>query len=81
MKLTSGVNFINIIRALFSYKSRFGSFFSSYMYVVKAAQMTFVRKARAYNVDEIDHRKKNIKFANAIGCSFLPILSIPILLL
>ncbi len=76
MKLTTGVNFINIIRALFSYESRFGSFFSSYMYVI-----TFVRKARAYNVDEIDHRKKNIKFANAIGCSFLPSLSIPISLL
>jgi len=28
--------------------------FSSYMYIEKAAKMTFVRKMRAYNVDEID---------------------------
>jgi hypothetical protein len=36
MKLTTGVNFINVLRMNFLYKRRFGSFFSSYMYVVKA---------------------------------------------
>ncbi len=30
--------------------------FSSYIYVEKAAEMTFVLKMRAYNVDEIDGR-------------------------
>ncbi len=31
--------------------------FSSCMYVVKAAETTFVQKTRAYNVDEIDGRR------------------------
>jgi hypothetical protein len=51
-----GVNFINIICVLFSYESLFGSFFSSFMYLVKAAEMMFVRNIRTYNVDEIDGR-------------------------
>jgi hypothetical protein len=32
----------------------FWQLFSSYMYVEKAAKMTFVRKRREFNVDEID---------------------------
>ncbi len=51
-----GVNFINVKRMNFLYKCHFGSFFSSYLYVKKAAEMTFVRKIRTYNVDEIDGR-------------------------
>ncbi len=50
----SGVNFINIKCANFLYKCQFSSFFSSYVYVKKAAETTFVRKIRTYNVDEID---------------------------
>ncbi len=37
-----GVNFINILRTNFSYVRK------------KAAEKTFVRKIRAYNVDQID---------------------------
>jgi len=40
----------------FLYKWYFSSFFSSYMYIVKATETTFVQKTRAYNVDEIDGR-------------------------
>jgi hypothetical protein len=43
--------FINILRTIFLLESRFGSFFSSYMYVTCSM---FVRKTRAYKVDEID---------------------------
>ncbi len=40
-----GVNFINMYECTnFSYECRFGSFFSSYMYIVKAEEMTFVQK-------------------------------------
>jgi len=35
MKLTTGVNFINIKCANFSYKTFFGQLFSSYMYIKK----------------------------------------------
>ena len=49
-----GVNFMNVKRANFTHECHFGSFFSSYLYVKKAAEMTFVRKIRTYNVDEID---------------------------
>jgi len=49
----SGLNFINVICARFSYKRRFGSFF--YVHVTKkAAKTTLVWKSRAYNVEEID---------------------------
>ncbi len=34
--------------------------FSSYMYIVKAVEMMFVCKTRAYNVDEIDSRKSKV---------------------
>jgi len=64
------VNFINVKRAKFLYERHFGSFFSSYMYVVKAAETTFVQKIRTCNVDEIDtlslkgttsnHSEKNV---------------------
>ncbi len=55
------VNFINVIRAHFSYELHFGGFFLR-MYVrtlhtyvqKKTAETTFVRKTRAFNVDEID---------------------------
>jgi len=50
--LLPGVNFINAICMNFLYKCCFGSFFSSYVYVEKAAETTF--KIRTYNVDEID---------------------------
>ncbi len=35
-------------------RTLFQHLFSSYMYVVKAAKMTFVRKICTFNVDEID---------------------------
>ncbi len=38
----------------FLYEHCFGSFFSSYMYIEKAAKTTLVRKICTYNVDEID---------------------------
>jgi THO complex subunit 2 len=37
-------NFINILRTHFFYVHHFSSLFSSYMYIEKAAQTTFVRK-------------------------------------
>jgi len=46
------VNFINVKRAKFSYEHHFGSFFSSYMYVVKAAETMFIRKIFTFNIDE-----------------------------
>ncbi len=49
-----GVNFINILSTNFLYERRFGSFFSSYMYVEKAAKAMFVQKTGASKVDEID---------------------------
>ncbi len=48
------VNFINIKCANFLYKLHFGSSFSIYMYIVKAAETTFVRKICTFNIDEID---------------------------
>jgi len=47
VKLTPGVNFINVKRTNFSYEHRFGSF-----YYVHVTHVT--RKIRAFNVDEID---------------------------
>jgi len=38
VSLNDGVNFINVKHAFFSYEWHFGSFFSSYMYIVKAAE-------------------------------------------
>jgi hypothetical protein len=54
--LDPGVNFIVVKRSNFSYKRHFSSFFSSYMYVVKAAKTMFVRKFRTFNIYEIDTR-------------------------
>jgi hypothetical protein len=59
MKLSLGVNFINVISTNFVYECCFGSFLE------KAAETMFVRKIRTYNVDEIDgrsfcQRKKDI---------------------
>ena len=48
MKLTTGVNFINIICTNFSYERHF----STYMWL---EETTFVGKIRTYNVDEIDY--------------------------
>jgi len=52
----TGLNFINVERTNFSHESCFfGSFFLvTCMYVVKAAEMTFVRKICTFNIDEID---------------------------
>jgi hypothetical protein len=47
-KNSSDVNFIKFFARVFSYERRFGSF-SSYMYVEKAAETTFVLKMRAKN--------------------------------
>jgi len=44
VNLIPSVNFININRTNFLYKIHFGSFFSSYMFVVKAAETTFIQK-------------------------------------
>jgi len=38
----------------FLYKYDVSAAFPNYMYVEKAAKMTFVRKTQTYNVDEID---------------------------
>jgi hypothetical protein len=54
MKLTPAANFINILRTNFLYIYDISAAFPNYMYVEKAAEMTFVRKMCAYNVDEID---------------------------
>jgi hypothetical protein len=59
---STGVNFINVKRARFLYECRFGSFFK---YVTC---MMFVRKTRAYNIDEIDgcFRQKGYKSVQII---------------
>jgi len=41
------VNLVSISSTFFSYERRFGSFFSSYMYVVKAAK-TYIRTKNSY---------------------------------
>ncbi len=61
MKLTASINFINILPANYLYEHCFGSFFSSYMYMEKAAKMTFVQKIIMYNVDEIDYWNQSSK--------------------
>ncbi len=58
LSIHAGVNFINVLRKHFSYERHFGSFFSSYMYVVKAAKTMFVRKICTFNIDEIDYRRQ-----------------------
>jgi len=54
VKLTEGANCINVKRMTFSYKCRFGSFYYVHVTRKKAAEMKFVRKICAYNIDEID---------------------------
>ncbi len=54
MKLTPAINFINIIRARFSYERCFCSFFYVHVTRKKAAETMFVQKMCTYNVDEID---------------------------
>ncbi len=44
------------ISSTLNVRTSFQQPFSSYMYVVKAAETTFVRKIRMFNVDEIDTR-------------------------
>jgi len=39
----------------FFVRTLFWQLFSSYIYVVKAAEMMFIRKIRLFNVDEIDY--------------------------
>jgi len=63
LKNDAGVNFINILCVNFLYERYFGSFslitctyFSSCMYVKRAAKMMFVQKICTQNVDEIDTR-------------------------
>ncbi len=51
----SSVNFINIKCANFLSETSFWQLFSSYMYVKK---MTFVRKIRTFNVEQIDGCEK-----------------------
>jgi hypothetical protein len=43
------VNFINVLRTNFSYEHRFGSFFSSYMFVVKAVLKQHSYEKRVHN--------------------------------
>ncbi len=72
---TSGVNFINIIHANFSYKCFFGSFFYLHTHVhtqEKAAKMTIVLKICTYNVDEIDGR---CQFHQRFMCAFFVLFS------
>jgi len=38
----------------FFVRTLFWQLFLSYMYIVKAAEMTFIQKNYAYNIDEID---------------------------
>jgi len=54
--MRSGVNFINVKRTNFSYKRCFSSFYYVHVTRKKTAKMTFVRKIRAFNIDEIDYR-------------------------
>ncbi len=58
----AGVNFINVKHANFLYERYFDSFFSSNMYIVKAAETTFVQKICTFNVDEIDTCPRLAKF-------------------
>ncbi len=57
-RFQTAVNFINILRTNFSYKYDVLAAFPNYMNIEKAAETTFVRKMRRYNVDEIDTWKK-----------------------
>ncbi len=54
MKLTPGVNFINMLRMNFLYKHHFGSFFYVHVTRKSCQNTTFVRKIHTFNVDEID---------------------------
>ncbi len=64
-KCCSGVNFINFLHAHFLYESVFlapKSFDKAKMYLEKVAQLSIVRKKRAYNVDEIDGRSRCLAY-------------------
>ncbi len=64
--MLSGVNFINILRTNFLYEYRFGSFFSSYMYIMCTWKKLLKRRSYekcAYKVDEIDGRKTKCIFS------------------
>jgi len=64
--MLSGVNFINILSTNFSYECHFGSFFSSYMYVMCTWKKLLKRRSYekcAYKVDEIDGRKTKCIFS------------------
>ena len=66
------VNFINVKRANFSYEHLFDSFFSSYMYIVKAAKTTFIQKICTFNFDEIVSWMNNmICFKHFWECTFM----------
>jgi hypothetical protein len=56
VKVSSGVNFTNILRTNFFLHILFWQLFSSYMYVVIVAKTTFVPKICTFNFDEIDYR-------------------------
>jgi hypothetical protein len=43
--------------------------FSSYMYIVKAAETTFVQKIRTFNVDEIDGWCKTMTVGVFVVCT------------
>jgi hypothetical protein len=62
------VNFINVKHTKFLYKHCFGSFYYVYVTTKKATEMTFVRKIRTFNVDEIDTRFTLILFVHDIEC-------------
>jgi len=57
---STGVNFINIKRTIFSYACRFVSFLYVPVTRKKAAEMTIVRKTCAFNVEEIDSRQPSL---------------------
>jgi hypothetical protein len=53
-----GLNFINILCARVFRTNVVLADFSSYVYLEKAAETTFVQKMRAFYVDEIDGRSQ-----------------------
>jgi len=52
-------------------RTLFRQLFSSYMYVEKAAETTFIRKICKLNVDEIDTWKRTLFFAQTEKQTFV----------
>jgi len=59
VKLTTGVNLVNVFCALFCTNAVSAAYFLR-MYIKKAAKTTFIQKKLAKNVDEIDNRGEKL---------------------